>query len=92
MPKKRYNAEDIIHKLREADVLLGQGRTVTEVCKQLSVTDQNYYRWRKACGGMKVDQAKRLKQLEAEHARLKRAVAGLTADKPILKDVADDGG
>jgi transposase-like protein len=89
MPKKRYNAEDIIHKLREADVLLGQGRTVTEVCKQLSVTDQTYYRWRKAYGGMKVDQAKRLKQLEAENARLKRAVADLTVDKLILKEVAE---
>ena len=89
MPKKRYNAEDILHKLREADVLLGQGRTVTEVCKQLSVTDQTYYRWRKAYGGMKVDQAKRLKQLEAENARLKRAVADLTVDKLILKEVAE---
>jgi len=89
MPKKRYNAEDIIHKLREADVLLGQGRTVIEVCKQLSVTDQTYYRWRKAYGGMKVDQAKRLKQLEAENARLKRAVADLTVDKLILKEVAE---
>ena len=89
MPKKRYNAEDIIHKLREADVLLGQGRTVTEVCKQLSVTDQTYYRWCKAYGGMKVDQAKRLKQLEAENARLKRAVADLTVDKLILKEVAE---
>ncbi len=89
MPKKRYNAEDIIHKLREADVLLGQGRTVTEVCKQLSVTDQTFYRWRKAYGGMKVDQAKRLKQLEAENARLKRAVADLTVDKLILKEVAE---
>lgn len=89
MPKKRYTAEDIIHKLREADVLLGQGRTVTEVCKQLSVTDQTYYRWRKAYGGMKVDQAKRLKQLEAENARLKRAVADLTVDKLILKEVAE---
>ena len=89
MPKKRYNAEDIIHKLREADVLLGQGRTVTEVCKQLSVTDQTYYRWRKAYGGMKVDQAKRLKQLDAENVRLKRAVADLTVDKLILKEVAE---
>ena len=89
MPKKRYNAEDITHKLREADVLLGQGRTVTEVCKQLSVTDQTYYRWSKAYGGMKVDQAKRFKQLEAENARLKRAVADLTVDKLILKEVAE---
>ena len=89
MPKKRYNAEEIIHKLREADVLLGQGRTVSQVCKQIGVTDQTYYRWRKAYGGMKVDQAKKLKQLEAENARLKRAVADLTVDKLILKEVAE---
>jgi transposase-like protein len=89
MPKKRYNAEEVIHKLREADVLLGQGRTISQVCKQIGVTDQTYYRWRKLYGGMKVDQAKRLKQLEAENARLKRAVADLTVDKLILKEVAE---
>lgn len=89
MPKKRYNAEEIIHKLREAEVLLGQGKTVADVCKQLGVTDQTYYRWRKSYGGMKVDQAKRLKELEAENARLKRAVADLTVDKLILKEVAE---
>jgi len=89
MPKKRYNAEEIIHKLREADVLLAQGKTVNEVCKALGVTDQTYYRWRKSYGGMKVDQAKRLKELEAENARLKRAVADLTVDKLILKEVAE---
>lgn len=89
MPRKRYNAEEIIHKLREADVLLGQGRAVSEVCKQIGVTDQTYYRWRKAYGGMKIDQAKRLKELEAENARLKRAVADLTVDKLILKEVAE---
>ena len=89
MPKKRYNAEEIIHKLREADVLLSQGRTIAEVCKQLCVSDQTYYRWRKVYGGMKVDQARRLKDLEAENARLKRAVAELTVDKLILKEVAE---
>ncbi len=78
MPKKRYNAEEIIHKLRGADVLLGQGKTVSQACKQIGVSDQTYYRWRKAYGGMKVDQARRLKELEAENARLKRAVAYLT--------------
>ena len=87
MPKKRYNAEEIIHKLREADVLLAQGSTITETCKQLGVTDQTYYRWRKEYGGMKVDQAKRLKELEADNARLKLAVADLTGDKLILKEV-----
>tara|TARA_E500000178_G_scaffold249251_1_gene245829 strand:+ start:169 stop:447 length:279 start_codon:yes stop_codon:yes gene_type:complete len=89
MPKKRYNAEEIIHKLREADVLLAQGNTITETCKQLGVTDQTSYRWRKEYGGMKVDQAKRLKELEAENARFKRAVADLTVDKLILKEVAE---
>jgi transposase-like protein len=89
MPKKRYNAEEIIHKLREADVLQGQGRTVSQACKQIGISDQTYYRWRKSYGGMKVDQAKRLKELEAENARLKRAVADLTVDKLILKEVAE---
>jgi transposase-like protein len=89
MPKKRYNAEEIIHKLREADVLLSQGSSVSQVCKRIGVADQTYYRWRKVYGGMKVDQAKRLKQLEAENARLKRAVADLTVDKLILKEVAE---
>ena len=91
MPKKRYNAEEIIHKLREADVLLGQGNTVSQVCKQIGVTDQTYYRWRKGYGGMRVDQAKRLKELETENARLKRAVADLTVDKLILKEIAEGG-
>ncbi len=89
MPKKRYNAEAVIHKLREADVLLSQGRSVSQVCKQIGVANQTYYRWRKIYGGMKVDQARRLKQLEAENARLKRAVADLTVDKLILKEVAE---
>lgn len=89
MPKKRYTAEDIIHKLREADVLLSQGMNVSQVCKRIGVADQTYYRWRKAYGGMKVDQAKRLKGLETENARLKRAVADLTVDKLILKEVAE---
>ena len=89
MPKKRYNAEELIHKLREADVLLGQGRMVSEVCKQICVSDQTYYRWRKIYGGMKVDQAKRLKELETENSRRKRAVADLTVDKLILKEVAE---
>ncbi len=89
MPRKRYNAEEIIHKLREADVLLSQGRSVKQVSNQLSVAEQTYYRWRKAYGGMKVDQAKRLKDLEVENARLKRVVADLTVDKLILKEVTE---
>ena len=89
MPSKRYNAEEIIHKLREADVLLGQGQNVSGVCKQLGVSEQTYYRWRKTYGGMKVGQAKRLKVLETENARLRRAVADLTVDKLILKEVVE---
>ena len=89
MPKKRYNAEDIIHKLREADVLLSQGMNVSQICRRIGIADQTYYRWRKVYGGMKVDQAKRLKELETENARLKRAVADLTIDKLILKEVAE---
>ncbi len=89
MPKKRYNAVEIIHKLREADVLLSQGMNIGQVSKRIGIAEQTYYRWRKAYGGMKVDQAKRLKELEVENARLKRAVADLTVDKLILKEVTE---
>ena len=88
MAKKRYPAEEIIHKLREADVLLAQGKPVTEVCRALGVTDVAYYRWRKEYGGLKVEQAKRLKELEQENARLRRAVSDLTIDKLILGEIA----
>ena len=89
MPRKRYTVEPIINHLREADVLLAQGRTVGEVCRQIGVSEQSYYRWRKEYGGLKVGQARRLKDLEAENARLKRAVAELTLDKLILKEAAE---
>lgn len=89
MPSKRYKTEEIIHKLREAEVVLSQGSTVADVCKQLGVSEQTYYRWRKLYGGMQVDQAKRLKSLEAENNRLRQAVADLTLDKQILKEVAE---
>ena len=89
MARKRYTPEVIIRKLREAEVLQGQGKTVAETVKQLGVTEQTFYRWRKEYGGMRVDQAKRLKELEAENARLKRAVADLTVDKQILKEVVE---
>ena len=84
--KKRYTAEEIIHKLREADVLLGQDKTVAEACKQLGVTEQTYYRWRKAYGGMKVDQAKRLKELEAENTRLISAPVRLSWNRKLRPD------
>ncbi len=72
MSRKRFKAEEIVNKLREADVLIAQGRTVVHACKQIGVTEQTYYRWRKEYGGLKADQAKRLKELERENARLKR--------------------
>ena len=89
MPRKRFSVEQIINHLREADVLLAQGRTVGEVSRQIGVSEQSYYRWRKEYGGLKVEQAKRLKDLEQENARLKRAVAELTLDKLVLKEAAE---
>lgn len=89
MPRKRFSVEQIIHHLREADVLLAQGRTVGEVCRGIGVSEQSYYRWRKEYGGLKIGQARRLKELEQENARLKRAVADLTLDKLILKEAAE---
>jgi putative transposase len=88
MPKKRHSAEQIIHKLREAEVALSQGQTVGAVCKQIGVTQQTYYRWRKEYGGLQVDQAKRLKDLEKENARLKKLVADQALDNAILREVA----
>ncbi len=88
MPRKKHTAEEIIGKLREAEVLLAQGKKVPDVVRSLGVTEQTYYRWRNEYGGLKVDQAKRLKELERENARLKRAVADLTLDKLILKEAA----
>ena len=88
MPKKGYGPEQIIHKLREAEVLLSQGVTVGEVCRRIGVTDVTYYRWRKEYGGMRVDQARRLKELEQENARLKKVVADFASDNAILKEAA----
>jgi putative transposase len=86
MKKKGFTAEQIIGKLREAEVLLGQGSTVGEVSRKLGITEQTYYRWRREYGGMRVDQARRLKELEKENGRLKRLVADLTLDNAILKE------
>jgi transposase-like protein len=88
MSKKRYRPEEMISKLREADVLIGQGKKVVEVIKALGVTDVTYYRWRQEYGGMTVPQAKRLKELEKENERLRKAVSDLTLDKMILKEAA----
>lgn len=89
MAKKRYTADTIIRKLRETEILQGQGKTIAQAVKQIGVTEQTFYRWRKEYGGLRVDQAKRLKELQAENARLKRAVADLTVDKQILKEVVE---
>jgi len=88
MPRKRFTVEQIISKLREAEVELSRGLTVGQVCKKLEVTEQTYYRWRKEYGGLRTDQAKRLKELERENARLKKLVADLTLDNDILKEAA----
>ncbi len=88
MGTKRHSAEQIIPKLREAEVLLAQGTEMPLVCRKLGVTQQTYYRWRKEYGGVRTDQVKRLKELEKQNARLKRVVADLTLDNAILKEAA----
>ena len=89
MSRKRFTPEQIIGILREADVKLSQGRSVEQLCRELSITEQTYYRWRREYGGMKVPQARRLKDLEKENTRLKKAVADLTLDKLILKEALE---
>ena len=89
MPWKRFTVEQIINHLREAEVLLSQGRLLGEVCRQVDVSEQIYYRRRKEYGGLKVYQARRLQELERENARLRRAVSDLTLDKLILKEAAE---
>ncbi len=88
MARKRHSAEQIINKLREAEVHIGQGMSVPEISRKLSVTEQTYYRWRKEYGGLKTDQARKLKDLEKENARLKKLVADLSLDKAMLQEVA----
>ena len=88
MKRKQFSAEQIVNKLRHAEVLLAQGQTVAQVSKALSVTEQTYYRWRKEYGGVKADQARRLKDLERENTRLKRLLAEAELDKAILREAA----
>ena len=88
MARKRHKPEEIIAKLRQVDVLTGQGRSISEAVKTIAVTETTYFRWRSEYGGMKTDQAKRLKALEVENARLRRAVSDLTLDKLILSEAA----
>ena len=89
MANKRHTPEQVINKLRQAEVAISAGRTVSEASRQIGVTEQRYYRWRNEYGGLRIDQVKRLKQLETENTRLKRAVADLTLDNQILKEAAE---
>jgi putative transposase len=89
MSRKRFTAEQIIGLLREAEVRLSQGRTVGQACREMGITEQTYYRWRKEYGGMKTVQVKRLKDLERENGYLRKAVAELTLDKQILKEALE---
>ena len=88
MVRRGYKPEQIINKLREAEVLLSQGNPIKVVCKKVGISDYTYYRWRKEYGGMRVEQAKRLKELEIENSRLKKLVADLSLDNSILKEAA----
>ena len=89
MAGKRHTAEQIVNKLREADVAIAQGASIAKACRKIGITDQTHYRWRREYGGLKVDQARRFKGLEKENTRLKRVVADQALDLAILKEVAE---
>ncbi len=89
MSRRKFSPEQIIGHLRTIEVLIGRGKTASVGCREVGISEQTYYKWRKEYGGMQVSQAKRLKELETENARLKKAVAELTLDKLILKEVAE---
>jgi putative transposase len=89
MPKKTFTPEQIVAKLRQIEVLMSQGKTVSLACKESGITDQTYYRWRKEYGGLQLEQAKKLKDLQKENAQLKRALATLTLEEQVLKDLAE---
>jgi len=88
MPKKRFSAEQIVTLLRQIEVLMSQGKSAAVACRDAGISLQSFYRWRKEYGGLEVDQAKRMKDLERENVRLKRLVADLSLEKQVLKDVA----
>lgn len=88
MPSKKRKPEEIIGKLREVEIVLAQGASTAEACRRISVSEQTYYRWRKEYGGLKSDQARRMKDLEKENQRLRRAISDLTLDKLILQEAA----
>jgi len=89
MPIQKYKPEQVVTMLRQVEVLLGNGKTAPQACKEVGIHTQTYYRWRKEFGGLKVEQAKRMKELEKENTRLKRLVAELSLEKQVLKDVAE---
>ena len=89
MDRRRHTPEQVIDKLREAEVAIAEGSTVAEASRRIGVTEQTFYRWRSEYGGLRIDQARRLKRLESENGRLKRAVADLTLDNQILKEAAE---
>ena len=88
MPRQRFKPEQIIGKLREVEIVVAKGSTMAEACRQIGVTEQTLYRWRREYGGMRVDQARRMKELEAENTRLEKLVADLSLDKMILVEAA----
>ncbi len=88
MPKKTFTPEQIVGKLRQIEVLVSQGKTVPMACREAGIVDQTYYRWRKEYGGLQLEQAKKLKELQKENAQLRRALADLMVEKQILKDIA----
>ena len=88
MPKKRFSAEQIVVVLRQIEVLMSQGKAAPVACREAGISQQSYYRWRKEYGGLELDQAKRMKDLERENVRLKRLVADLSLEKQVLKDCA----
>jgi transposase-like protein len=88
MPKKRYTPEEIVAKLRQVDVLVSQGQNITDAIRQIGVSEVTYYRWRQEYGGLKTEQVKRLKELEQENTRLRKAISDLTLDKLILQEAA----
>jgi putative transposase len=88
MGRRGLGAEQIVSKLRQIEVLMAQGKTAALACKEAGISEQSYYRWRKEYGGLEIDQAKRMKELERENQRLKRLVADLSVEKQVLKDIA----
>ena len=90
MARKRHTAEQVVNLLRQVEVAIANGKTTGQSCKEASITEQTYYRWRKEYGGLQVDQAKRLKELESENSKLKRLVANLGLEKLVLKDIAEE--